>query len=108
MAATDRAGAARVVARLAAELDRIDGEAIAAAADAAAPLARRRELRGRLDAYRAKAIATGRAEDLSLDVLYQSAVSVLYQAPCDLDAAERSVAAYQSYLLRMRREERQA
>jgi hypothetical protein len=70
-------------------------------------LARRRELRGRLDAYRAKAIATGRAEDLALDELYQSAASVLYQAPCDLEEAERSVAAYQNYLVR-RREERQA
>lgn len=102
---TDRAGAARVVARLATELDRIGRDAASAAAEAAAPLDRRRELRGRLDAYRAKAIATGRAEDVQLEDLYESAAAVLYQAPCDLDEAERTVAAYQRSLLRVSREE---
>jgi chromosome segregation ATPase len=105
MLETDRAGVARVVARLAAELDRIGSDAAAAADEAAAPLARRRELRGRLDAYRAKAIATGRAEDVQLENLYESAVAVLYQAPCDLDEAERTLVAYQSSLIRPRREE---
>jgi hypothetical protein len=105
MLETDRAGAARVVARLAAELDRIGRDVAAAAGDAAAPLARRRELRGRLDAYRAKAIATGRAEDVQLEDLYQSAVAVLYQAPCDLDEAERALGAYQSSLRRANQEE---
>jgi uncharacterized protein Yka (UPF0111/DUF47 family) len=102
---TDRAGAARVVARLAAALDRISSDAAAAADATSAPLARRRELRGRLDAYRAKAIATGRAEDLQLEGLYESALSVLYQAPCDLDEAERALGTYQHSLLRGTREE---
>lgn len=105
MLETDRAGAARVVARLAAELDRVGRDVAAAADEAAAPLARRRELRGRLDAYRAKAIATGRAEDIQLQGLYESAVAVLYQAPCDLDEAERALGAYQRSLLRASREE---
>jgi hypothetical protein len=105
MLEVDRPGAARVVARLAAALERMDRDAAAAAAAAAAPLARRRELRGRLHAYHAKAIGTGRAEDLRLEDLYQSAVTVLYQAPCDLDEAERTLAAYQSSLLRLSREE---
>ncbi len=107
MLETDRAGAARVVVRLAAELDRVGTDAAAAAGEAAAPLARRRELRGRLDAYRAKAIATGRAEDVQLEDLYQTAAGVLYEAPCDLDEAERTLAAYQRSLRpRSRQEER--
>jgi hypothetical protein len=105
MLETDRSGAARMVARLTAELDRISGDATAAAGEAAAPLARRRELRGRLDAYRAKAIATGRAEDVQLQELYDSAEAILYQAPCNLEEAERALAAYQNSMLRASREE---
>jgi hypothetical protein len=105
MLETDRAGAARVVARLAGEVDRMGRDVAVAANEAAAPLTRRRELRGRLDAYRAKAIATGRAEDVQLEALYESAVAVLYQAPCDLDEAERTLGAYQRSLLRVSREE---
>jgi hypothetical protein len=61
-------------------------------------LATRRELRGRLDAYRAKAQAVGRGEDLELDRAYQAAHDALYVAPCDLDAAARLVVAYQKAL----------
>jgi hypothetical protein len=55
----------------------------------------RRELRGRLDAYRAKARAVGRAEDIRLDGLFRVAHEALYSAPCDLDEAERLVIVYQ-------------
>ena len=48
-------------------------------------LATRDELRGRLDAYRAKAAALGRAEDLELDQLYGRVRDALYEAPCDLE-----------------------
>jgi len=48
-------------------------------------LATRDELRGRLDAYRAKAVALGRAEDLELDELYGRVRDALYEAPCDLE-----------------------
>ena len=61
-------------------------------------LARRRELRGRLDGYRAKAQALGSAEDLRLEGLYTAARDALYGAPCDLDDAERQVMAYQRAL----------
>jgi hypothetical protein len=58
----------------------------------------RRELRGRLDAYRAKAQAVGRAEDIRLDGLFRVAHEALYRAPCDLDEAERLVRVYQTAL----------
>jgi DNA repair exonuclease SbcCD ATPase subunit len=58
----------------------------------------RRELRGRLDAYRAKAQAVGRAEDIALDSLFRAARKALYRAPCDLAEAERLVMAYQTAL----------
>jgi hypothetical protein len=65
---------------------------------ARADLAARDELRGRLDAYRAKAQAQGRAEDPELDRLYGEASDVLFSAPCDLDVAETRVAAFQRAL----------
>jgi hypothetical protein len=61
-------------------------------------LARRDELRGRLEAYRAKAVARGRAEDDRLARLFSQAQQLLYSAPCDLRAATRAVHAYQSVL----------
>jgi hypothetical protein len=57
-------------------------------------LARRTELRGRLDAFRAKAAGLGRAEDPALSPLYATAHDLLYTAPCDLRAATRAVHAY--------------
>ena len=58
-------------------------------------VALRDELRGRLDAYRAKAAALGRAEDLVLDDAYGRARDALYVAPCDLDEATRLTEDYQ-------------
>jgi hypothetical protein len=58
-------------------------------------IATRDELRGRLEAYRAKAVATGWGEDLELDRLHDDALAVLYSAPCDLSRAEELVSAYQ-------------
>jgi hypothetical protein len=69
----------------------------------AAPLARRNELRGLLDAYRAKAAALGRAEEGSLGRLYTSAHDVLHTAPCVLDTAERLVAEYVAAVNAMKR-----
>lgn len=51
------------------------------------PIRRRDELRGRLQAYRAKISAVGRAEDLDLTALVDDARSQLYTAPADLDRA---------------------
>jgi hypothetical protein len=59
---------------------------------------RRRELRGRLDAYRAKAARLGYAEHEELTVAYGRARDLLYVAPCDLRSATRAVFAYQQAL----------
>ncbi|NUS16161.1 MAG: hypothetical protein HOY69_32980 [Streptomyces sp.] len=60
-----------------------------------APLAVRAELRGRLDAYRAKVARLGMAEDPLLIERYDQARRLLWSAPCDLGAAERTVRRYQ-------------
>ncbi|WP_436736881.1 hypothetical protein [Streptomyces sp. BBFR102] len=60
-----------------------------------APLAVRAELRGRLDAYRAKVSRLGLAEDPVLAERYDAARRVLWSAPCDLRVAEESVLRFQ-------------
>jgi hypothetical protein len=74
-------------------------ERLAASRDAAAHntglLAARNELRGRLDAYQAKASRRGLAEDPTLAPLAETARTTLYTAPCDLEAARAAVNAYQ-------------
>ncbi|MGW6542447.1 hypothetical protein ACWGBH_06280 [Streptomyces massasporeus] len=60
-----------------------------------APLAVRAELRGRLDAYRAKVARHGFAEDALLVERYEKARRMLWSAPCDLRAAEQAVLRYQ-------------
>ncbi|MGP3980017.1 hypothetical protein [Streptomyces sp. KR80] len=60
-----------------------------------APLAVRAELRGRLDAYRAKVARYGLAEDPLLIERYDAARRMLWSAPCDLRAAEQAVLRYQ-------------
>jgi hypothetical protein len=61
-------------------------------------LARRDELRGRLDAYRAKALAKGFGEHRDLTTRYDDAHKLLFTAPCDLRGATRAVFAYQQTL----------
>ncbi|MFG3657455.1 hypothetical protein [Streptomyces sp. NPDC047706] len=60
-----------------------------------APLAVRAELRGRLDAYRAKIARHGLAEDPLLIERYDAARRMLWSAPCDLRVAEQAVLRYQ-------------
>ncbi len=60
-----------------------------------APLAVRAELRGRLDAYKAKAARLTAAEDPLLVERYDQARRLLWSAPCDLRAAEHAVLRYQ-------------
>jgi chromosome segregation ATPase len=102
LATLDKLRAAGRWARLAAELDTIG----AAAADAtqryraeqraaAGVLSRRDELRGLLDAYRAKAARLGAAEDIGLSERYQEAHGLLWTAPCDLTSAAAAVTTYQ-------------
>jgi len=69
-----------------------------ARADAAAnqvPLAARQELRGRLDAYQAKARRGGLLEDREVAALYDAAHRALHTAPTDLDDAGARVRRYQ-------------
>jgi hypothetical protein len=60
-----------------------------------APLAVRAELRGRLDAYKAKVARHGLAEDPLLVERYDIARRMLWTAPCDLRVAEQAVLRYQ-------------
>ncbi|WP_217240353.1 hypothetical protein [Streptomyces sp. AC555_RSS877] len=60
-----------------------------------APLAVRAELRGRLDAYKAKVARHGLAEDSLLVERYDAARRMLWSAPCDLRVAEQAVLRYQ-------------
>jgi hypothetical protein len=61
-------------------------------------LAARNELRGRLDAFRAKALSRGLGEHDDLTPLHDAAHATLYTAPCDLAAARAAVNAYQEAL----------
>lgn len=59
-----------------------------------APLSERAELRGRLDAYTAKAARYGLAESPQLTRMAARARDALFTAPCDLAAAGTALAAY--------------
>jgi hypothetical protein len=69
-------------------------------------LDRRGELRGRLDAYRAKAAASGLAEHGELTARYEQAHALLFTAPCDLRGATQAVLAYQQILASLLEESR--
>lgn len=58
-------------------------------------LDRREELRGRLDAYKAKAGRLGLAEDTVLNDLHRQAHDLLWTSPCDLRRATVALADYQ-------------
>ncbi len=55
------------------------------------PLARRDALRGRLRAYQAKMAAVGKAEDMELTEIVDTARSELFTAPTDLSAAAAAI-----------------
>jgi hypothetical protein len=91
--------------KVAADLSTVEssaGDALKRAGEARAAanglIARRDELRGRLEAYRAKAVARRLAENQQLAPLFSHAHTVLFTAPCDLRAATRAVHAYQAAL----------
>jgi hypothetical protein len=92
--------------RLATELDTLQHDAAAIGRDcraaeqaAAGGIEHRDELRGMLDAYRAKAGVLGAAENASLDAFYQQAHDLLWTAPCDIAAADAAVTRYQQAVL---------
>jgi hypothetical protein len=66
---------------------------------AAAQLDRRDELRGLLDAYKAKAAGLGGAENAELEAAYGRARDALWTAPCDLAVATAAVTGYQQAVL---------
>jgi hypothetical protein len=61
-----------------------------------APLDRRDELRGLLEAYRARAARHGIAESPALAAAHRLARDLLWSAPCDLRGAETAVRHYQA------------
>jgi hypothetical protein len=63
-----------------------------------APIRARNELRGRLDAYRAKAQQVGCLEDTKASRAYDQARRVLYTAPTDLVTATEVVERYQEFV----------
>jgi hypothetical protein len=63
-----------------------------------APVEARDELRGLLDAYRAKAADLGRLEDPQLEARYERAHRALFTAPTDLGVAAELVQAYREDL----------
>jgi hypothetical protein len=63
-----------------------------------APLNERDELRGRLQAFAAKAAATGRSSDPVVAAVYDQARTVLWSAPCSIPLARQLVADYQRLL----------
>jgi hypothetical protein len=82
-----------------AELERAAEEALERARGdlrlSAGLLDRRGELRGRLEAYRAKAARLGLVEDERLTALYGEAREVLWTAPCDLRRATTVLGEFQ-------------
>ncbi len=86
---------AAALTRLRAAADDAAGEIRAAYERAIGLQDRREELRGRFEAYRAKAIRLGYAEHpdaLALDTCIRQ---LLWTRPCDLGAATRALATYQ-------------
>ncbi len=63
-----------------------------------APIETRMELRGRLDALQAKALARGMAEDNILSELGQKAKELLYTRPTPLDKATELISQYEKRL----------
>jgi predicted transcriptional regulator len=62
------------------------------------PIQTRQELRGRLDALKAKATAKGYAEDMQLAKLAEQAKQLLYTRPTPLKQAEETVKQYETML----------
>ena len=76
------------------EAQALHARAEAVAAANRAPLERRNDLRGLLDAFQAKAAALGLAEDPGLTERYRSAREALYAYRCDVRRAEALVRDY--------------
>ncbi|MFF7246035.1 hypothetical protein ACFZBU_19245 [Embleya sp. NPDC008237] len=71
-----------------------------------APLARRDELRGLVQSYRAMAARGGHGEEAVLESLYSHAKELLWRAPCELEVAVRVVTRYQEAVIAAHRKDR--
>ncbi|MEU0938006.1 hypothetical protein [Embleya sp. NPDC005971] len=71
-----------------------------------APLARRDELRGLVQSYRAMAARGGHGEEAVLESLYNHAKELLWRAPCELEVAVRVVTSYQEAVIAAHRKDR--
>lgn len=76
------------------QVDRLHAALTEASERFQAPVRERGELRGLLQAFGRKAAATGGVEDPALAPLYAEAESVLWTAPCDIDAGRDLVQRY--------------
>jgi hypothetical protein len=92
------ADASRALDGLAADLDALGTRLDASVAAGRDALATRDHLRGRLDAYRAKAHGIGLDEDAEVTETYERALAALHVAPSDLTEAAALVTAYQRLL----------
>jgi len=106
IAALDTLLAAGRWTRLSSELDLLERELTSATSffrdterTVTGLLSRRDELRGLLDAYRAKAARLGATEDPGLAARYDYARELLWTAPCDLTAAADAVNRFQQAVL---------
>jgi hypothetical protein len=106
IAALDSLLAAGRWTRLSSELDLLERELASATSNfrdtertVAGLLSRRDELRGLLEAYKAKAARLGAAEDPGLAARYGQARELLWTAPCDLNAAADAVNRFQQAVL---------
>jgi hypothetical protein len=90
--------ASRVLGQLEPQAATLRDDATTGLQTARGPLDARNELRGRLDAYHAKALAIGMAENEALSAIYERAKTLLYNAPCDVAQAEALVRSYQQGL----------
>jgi hypothetical protein len=77
-----------------AQLDARLADSARVAAENQRLLDHRRELRGLLDGFKAKAVATGLAEDPEVTELYRRAYALLYSNPTPITAATQLVADY--------------
>ncbi len=99
--------------RLLSEIDVIEEQAASEAQrcreaerEAASLLDRRDELRGLLDAYRARGAQIAGAENRELAALHERARSLLWAAPCDLPAAADAVTSFQQAVLALAQQSR--
>jgi hypothetical protein len=81
-----------------ADLDALTARLETSTAESRAALAQRDHLRGRLDAYRAKAHGLGLDEDDDVTAAYERAQGALYVAPADLTEASALVEDFQRLL----------